>query len=193
MNPSINIFWQLKSTPPTLFKTTYWHLYHVHYFSIHLYSFTCPWTQLIDIIIIHCFCTPTLIQQQQFLSIWWTLPLSPSLITVTILYAPLPLHPPHTPPQSSHTPPHTTLSMRSLNRGLSGITVTVRNSFGDSRAPLACAAAVSWSVRLLISIRMSECNTRRPLRVVWNLRESDKEQKERDELINTLSHSFSFC
>lgn len=46
----------------------------------------------------------------------------------------------------------------------------VFNSFGDSNAPFACAAAVSWSVLRDINILMSVCNTKRPLLVVWNLK-----------------------
>lgn len=57
-------------------------------------------------------------------------------------------------------------NQRGLNFGFSGTIVTVLSSLGDSSAPLACAAAVSQSVRRDINIRISLCNARRPERVV---------------------------
>lgn len=58
-----------------------------------------------------------------------------------------------------------------LNFGASGTIVTIFSSFGDSSTPLACAAAVSQSVRRDIKIRMSVCRAIRPELEVWNLQE----------------------
>lgn len=55
--------------------------------------------------------------------------------------------------------------MRILNFGLSGTTLTIFNSFGDSKE-FACAAAVSQSVLRDISNLISVCSSKRPEREV---------------------------